>query len=267
MDLSDVTNPQTASVYVYAKGQTDLTKNQVSVSVGKSDIRLTNTVEEKGSQAVITATLENVSDRTATTTLKLYSDEKKSKQLYTSEKISIEPWKRVTKTITVNKSDLSYNANQAVYMLLHADVAEGDCDESNNDSYAILYQAKTNTNTNTNSQTSSSGTGNAGKKQSTSSKTVKVKAPSKLTSAKNGKGKKLTVKWKKVTGAKGYQLQYAMNKKFKKKKSVQTKKTKYTIKKLKKKKTYYIRVRAYKMNGKKKVYGKWSTVKKVKIKK
>ena len=269
MDLSDVTNPQTASVYVYAKGQTDLKKNQVSVSVGKSDIRLTNTVEEKGSQTVITATLENVSDRTATTTLKLYSDEKKSKQLYTSEEICIEPWKRVTKTITVNKSDLSYNANQAVYMLLHADVAEGDCDESNNDSYAILYQAKTNTNTNTNSQTSSSGTGNAGKKQSTSSKTVKVKAPSKvkLTSAKNGKGKKLTVKWKKVTGAKGYQLQYAMNKKFKKKKSVQTKKPKYTIKKLKKKKTYYIRVRAYKMNGKKKVYGKWSTVKKVKIKK
>ena len=269
MDLSGVTNPQTASVYVYAKGQTDLKKNQVSVSVGKSDIRVTNTVEEKGSQAVITATLENVSDRTATTTLKLYSDEKKSKQLYTSEEISIEPWKRVTKTITVNKSDLSYNANQAVYMLLHADVAEGDCDESNNDSYAILYQAKTNTNTNTNSQTSSSGTGNAGKKHSTPSKTVKVKAPSKvkLTSAKNGKGKKLTVKWKKVTGAKGYQLQYALNKKFKKKKNIQTKKTKYTIKKLKKKKTYYIRVRAYKMNGKKKVYGKWSTVKKVKIKK
>ena len=269
MDLSDVTNPQTASVYVYAKGQTDFTKNQVSVSVGKSDIRLTNTVEEKGSQAVITATLENVSDRTATTTLKLYSDEKKSKQLYMSEEISVEPWKRVTKTITVNKSDLSYNANQAVYMQLHADVAEGDCDESNNDSYAILYQAKTNTNTNTNSQTSSSGTANAGKKQSTPSKTVKVKAPSKvkLTSAKNGKGKKLTVKWKKVTGAKGYQLQYALNKKFKKKKSIQTKKTKYTIKKLKKKKTYYIRVRAYKMNGKKKVYGKWSTVKKVKIKK
>ena len=69
------------------------------------------------------------------------------------------------------------------------------------------------------------------------------------------------------TGAKGYQLQYALNKKFKKKKSVQTKKTKYTIKKLKKKKTYYIRVRAYKMNGRKKVYGKWSKVKKVKIKK
>lgn len=84
---------------------------------------------------------------------------------------------------------------------------------------------------------------------------------------KNKKGRKLVVRWNAVKDVKGYRLQYALNKKFKKKKSVQTKKTKYTIKKLKKKKTYYIRVRAYKMNGKKKVYGKWSTVKKVKIKK
>ena len=268
MDLSNVTDPQTASVSVYAKGQTDGSENQVSVSIGKSDIRLTNTVEEHGSQAIITATLENVSDRTATTTLKLYSDEKKSKQLYTSEAISIEPWKRVTKTITVDKNDLSYNANQAVYMLLHAEVAEGDCDESNNDSYAILYQAKTNTDAKANTTVPSSGTGNVVKKQSTPAKVVKVKAPGKVkvTSVKNVKGKKISTKWKKVKGAKGYQLQYALNKKFKKKKSIQTKKTKYTIKKLKKKKTYYIRVRAYKMNGKKKVYGKWSKVKKVKRK-
>ena len=84
---------------------------------------------------------------------------------------------------------------------------------------------------------------------------------------KNKKGRKLVVRWNTVKGAKGYQLQYALNKKFKKKKSIQTKKTKYTIKKLKKKKTYYILVRAYKMNGKKKVYGKWSKVKKIKVKK
>ena len=84
--------------------------------------------------------------------------------------------------------------------------------------------------------------------------------------SKHKKGRKLVVRWNAVKGAKGYQFQYALNKKFKKKKSIQTKKTKYTIKKLKKKKTYYIRVRAYKMNGKKKVYGKWSTVKAVKRK-
>ena len=80
------------------------------------------------------------------------------------------------------------------------------------------------------------------------------------------KGTSAIISWKKSKGAKGYQLQYALNKKFKKKKSIQTKKTKYTIKKLKKKKTYYIRVRAYKMNGRKKVYGKWSKVKAVKRK-
>lgn len=84
--------------------------------------------------------------------------------------------------------------------------------------------------------------------------------------SKHKKGRKLVVRWNAVKGAKGYQLQYALNKKFKKKKSIQTKKTKYTIKKLKKKKTYYIRVRAYKMNGKKKVHGKWSKVKAVKRK-
>ena len=94
-----------------------------------------------------------------------------------------------------------------------------------------------------------------------------LKIVSQSKKVKKSKTCKVTLSWKKVTGAKGYQLQYALNKKFKKKKSVQTKKTKYTIKKLKKKKTYYIRVRAYKMNGRKKVYGKWSTVKKVKIKK
>ncbi|MCI8956890.1 MAG: hypothetical protein HFG29_07880 [Eubacterium sp.] len=34
--------------------------------------------------------------------------------------------------------------------------------------------------------------------------------------------------------------------------------------KLKNKKTLYVKVRAYKLNGKKKIYGKWSKVKKVK---
>lgn len=40
-----------------------------------------------------------------------------------------------------------------------------------------------------------------------------------------------------------------------------------TIKKLKLKKTYYFKVRAYKVVNKKKVYGTWSKVKKIKVKK
>ena len=96
----------------------------------------------------------------------------------------------------------------------------------------------------------------------------KVKKPGKVTGVKvKVKKKKLTVSWTKKSGVKGYQLQYALNKKFtKKKKSKPVKKTKITIKKLKQRKTYYFRVCAYKLNGRKKVYGTWSKVKKVKIK-
>lgn len=96
-----------------------------------------------------------------------------------------------------------------------------------------------------------------------------LKAIVKLSSVKNSAKKTLTAKWKKASGAKGYQVQYALNRKFTKgKKSKIVTKTSLKIKKLKKKNTYYVRVREYKLkaNGKKK-YGAWSAVKKVKIKK
>ena len=98
-----------------------------------------------------------------------------------------------------------------------------------------------------------------------SAKTFLTKAT--LKSVKNIKGRKLTAKWKKASNADGYQIQYAANKKFKKAKSQTVKSTSVTLKKLKKKKTYFVRVRAYKAVDGKKVYGKWSSVKKVKIKK
>ena len=96
----------------------------------------------------------------------------------------------------------------------------------------------------------------------------KVAAPSKPTKVKvkNNKKKTATVTWSKVSGAKGYQVQYAYSAPFSKKtKTVST--NKFVAKKLKKKKTYSFRVRAYKMNGKKKLYGKWSKVVRIKIKK
>lgn len=84
--------------------------------------------------------------------------------------------------------------------------------------------------------------------------------------AKNQKKCKVKVTWKKVPNSLGYQIQYATNKKFKKAKKKTVKSTFVTLKKLKKKKTYFIRIRAYKIADGKKAYGKWSTVKKVKIK-
>ncbi|MCI8483451.1 MAG: leucine-rich repeat protein [Lachnospiraceae bacterium] len=93
-----------------------------------------------------------------------------------------------------------------------------------------------------------------------------------ISSLKVGKGRKLAVKWKKDNRADGYQIQYSTHKKFKKQvvtKNVTNRKTiSKTISKLKKGKTYYVRVRSYKtikVNGKKqKLYGSFSSVKKSK---
>lgn len=85
--------------------------------------------------------------------------------------------------------------------------------------------------------------------------------------AKSTKKRKITFKWKKATGT-GYQYQWSTSKNFKKNYLTKTtKKTSVTISTSKSRKTYYVRVRAYKThsNGKK-YYGKWSTVKKVKVK-
>lgn len=102
--------------------------------------------------------------------------------------------------------------------------------------------------------------------QTPQSVSVPLSQVKKLT-AKNKKKKTVTLSWKNVSNASGYELQYATNKKFKSSKKKVSKKTKITVKGLKKKKTYFFRVRSYRWNGSKKVYGKWSVIKKVKIKK
>lgn len=90
-----------------------------------------------------------------------------------------------------------------------------------------------------------------------------VPGKTKITKAKGTK-KKIKIKYKKVKGAGGYEVQWAKKKSFKGKKVKKTKKLKYTIKrKDKKRKKYYVRVRAYKKVGKKYYYGKFSKKKKV----
>lgn len=102
--------------------------------------------------------------------------------------------------------------------------------------------------------------------------TVKAVAKPKSTSIKKVKAarKAVSVQWKKVSGVKGYQVQVATDKKFKKNKKTATvkkqKTTKVTIKKLKAKKKYYVRIRTYKTVNGKKVYFSWSKVKTVKTK-
>lgn len=100
---------------------------------------------------------------------------------------------------------------------------------------------------------------NLGKKNEPTETKMKVPARVKISSAKNLKGKKIAIKWKKVKKATKYQVKAVLGNKVVTK---TTTKTSCTIKKLKKKKTYKIYVRAYNKAG----YGKWSKAKKVTIK-
>lgn len=93
----------------------------------------------------------------------------------------------------------------------------------------------------------------------------------KISSLKSTKKNTIVVKTKKQAQIKGYQVQYSTSKKFTKKTTkavkVATKKgLKKTVKGLKSGKKYYVRVRAYKMNGKKTVYSAWTAKKSVKVK-
>ena len=86
-----------------------------------------------------------------------------------------------------------------------------------------------------------------------------------ITSLTAGK-QQMTVKWRKQSvQTTGYQIQYSTSSSFTSKKTItiaKTGTTKRTIKKLKSKKTYYVRVRTYKKGGH---YSKWSAFKKVKV--
>ena len=104
-----------------------------------------------------------------------------------------------------------------------------------------------------------------------STTSAQVQKPNK-TSVKKLKAKKGSVEltWSKTKGVKGYEIQLATDKKFKKNKKTATvkkqKTTKTTVKKLKAKKKYYVRIRTYKTVNGKKVYSSWSKVKSVKTK-
>ena len=104
--------------------------------------------------------------------------------------------------------------------------------------------------------------------EKTSYKKVANTKPKNTSIKKLKKSKKaIVVNWKKVSGIKGYQIQVATDKKLKKNvKTVVVKKQKTTtatIKKLKSKKKYYVRIRTYKITNNKKVYSSWSKVKSV----
>nr|HUM56769.1 fibronectin type III domain-containing protein [Bacillota bacterium] len=106
----------------------------------------------------------------------------------------------------------------------------------------------------------------------TTSKTITIYVkPKKARIYKATSPKKRTLKatWKRDKKATGYQVICATNKRFTKNKKTalvkKSKTTSKTIKKLKKGKKYYVKVRAYKTARGQKIYGSYSKVKTVRV--
>lgn len=97
------------------------------------------------------------------------------------------------------------------------------------------------------------------KNTTTAKKTVKMVTGVSL----KVKKKKINIHFKLISNVSKYQIMYSTKKSFKNKKVVTVKSGNVIIKKLKRKKTYFVRIRAISKNGK---AGAWSVVKKVRVK-
>ena len=73
----------------------------------------------------------------------------------------------------------------------------------------------------------------------------------------------IKIKFSKIKKAQGYEICYSTKKSFKKSVTKRVKKTTVTMKNLKKRKTYYVKVRGYQTIDGKVYYSKYSKVKRI----
>ena len=245
----------------------NLTNNVYTTNIGSTDLQLSSQTNENDANI----TVENISGFDTNATLVLRSGNANGNIIDKIDLGSINAGKSKTETILFNKYNDILKNNQTIYM----EVLASSYEIYKSDNYALIYanytdqKDKPSNTTTTHTKSPSTKSPKIATKTNTKSTVIK-KAKVKNLKVK-AKGKKITVTWKKIKIAKGYQVQVATNKKFKKKKIVFdkfTKKKKLIIKsgKIKRKKTYYVRVRAYAKTNGKKAYGKWSKVAKKKVK-
>lgn len=104
-------------------------------------------------------------------------------------------------------------------------------------------------------------------KAATKKITITVTPKKQYVSVSKAVKRRLTFKWKKDSKASGYQVVYSTNKKFTSRTVVSKSqsKTSYTLKGLKKGRTYYVKVRSFKTVSGKRIYGTYSTTRKATV--
>ena len=71
---------------------------------------------------------------------------------------------------------------------------------------------------------------------------------------------------KRQQGVSGYQIQYGTKRNMESAKKITVKNNRATLKKLRAKQIYYVRARAYRMQNGKRLYGSWSSKRKIEVK-
>lgn len=144
VDLSEITGSQNASLCITAEGQDEKEENTLEVPVGRADIAVEASAEEKTNQVHVTVNLKNQSTTAAKTDFILYADADKTKVMKRKNAIEIPENSETKVTLTVDKNSIVYNENNAAYLTAYAEVQGGDSEEGNNTAYAVLYKPKSN---------------------------------------------------------------------------------------------------------------------------
>lgn len=144
VDLSEVTGSQNASLCITAEGQDEKEENTLEVPVGRADMAVEASAEEKTNQVYVTVKLKNQSTTATKTDLILYADADKTKVMKRQNGIEVPENSEKKVTLTVDKNSIAYNENNAAYLTVYAEVQGGDSEEGNNTAYAVLYKSESN---------------------------------------------------------------------------------------------------------------------------
>lgn len=304
VDLAEIEKGQNITISIWADDEVQKSDHTASEYLASANLAVNATASEKDGVITVSAFVENKGISDAAGKITLYKDVEESVSLAQEDNVSCTSGDTKQVDLSVSAEDIVYDENDAAYLPLVIKTDGGDYDESDNTVYLAFYKGKTvNVDTtpvrteavtendtpatptltptptakptakpdstlqqspNTNVQPSQMPAATLKPTEDSTKTTLK-----KVTSFKAKALKKaLKLTWKKAAGASGYEIQYSLNKNFKKAKKITIKKASVktrTIKGLKKNKKYYIRIRATMRKGKRKINGPWvKTAKKTK---
>ena len=140
LDFSGVNAKQNIQISVMGEGQTDTSDCTVEDTVGLSDISVTGTCEENGDDVIVAALLSNESSVDTEVSLSLFGDETMETEMTKSDLLTVKAGSSENVFLSVKKNAIQYNENNAAYLTLKANVADGDYNEDNNVAYVVLYE-------------------------------------------------------------------------------------------------------------------------------